>query len=108
MLNKLARTFAAQVEALKKYRSAGEQTIKVQYVTVNDGGRAIVGNVKQGGGGTEKNGGQPHGPSAADEHGPALLSHEQTLSTEMPSAGSSRLVGVSVSRSERRGAKGRG
>jgi hypothetical protein len=51
MLNKLARTFAAQVEALKKYRSAGEQTIKVQHVTVNDGGQAIVGNVNKGGGG---------------------------------------------------------
>jgi hypothetical protein len=47
MLNKLARTFASQVEALKKYRSAGEQTIKVQHVTVNDGGQAIVGNVSQ-------------------------------------------------------------
>jgi hypothetical protein len=44
-LNKLARTFAIQVEALKKYRSGGEQTIKVQHVTVNDGGQAIVGNV---------------------------------------------------------------
>jgi len=62
MLNKLARTFATQVEALKKYRSAGEQTIKVQHVTVNDGGQAIVGNVNQGGGGAEKNGGQPHEP----------------------------------------------
>jgi len=39
MLNKPVRTFAAQVEALKKYRSAGEQTIKVQHVTVNDGGQ---------------------------------------------------------------------
>ena len=39
MLNKLARTFASQVKALKKYRSAGEQTIKVQHVTVNDGGQ---------------------------------------------------------------------
>jgi hypothetical protein len=108
MLNKLARTFAAQVEALKKYRSAGEQTIKVQHVTVNDGGQAIVGDVRQGGGGTAKNGGQPHEPSATDELGPALLSHEQTLSTEMPSPGSSRLVGVSLSRSEGRSAKRRG
>jgi hypothetical protein len=38
----------AQVEALKKYRTAGEQTIKVQHVTVNDGSQAIVGNVGQG------------------------------------------------------------
>jgi hypothetical protein len=27
--NKLARTFAAQVEALKRYRSRGEQTVRV-------------------------------------------------------------------------------
>ena len=108
MLNKLARTFAAQVEALKKYRSAGEQTIKVQHVTVNDGGQAIVGDVSQGGGGTEKNGGQPHEPCAADECGPALLGHEQALPFEMPSAGGTRVDGVPVSRSARRGAKGEG
>jgi hypothetical protein len=83
MLNKLARTFASQIEALKKYRSGGEQTIKVQHVTVNDGGKAIVGNVSQGGGGTAKNGGQPHEPCAADECGPALLRHEQALQTPM-------------------------
>jgi len=34
--------FASQVEALKKYRSGGQQTIKVQHVTVNEGGQAIV------------------------------------------------------------------
>ena len=48
--NKLARTFTAQVEALKRYRSAGEQTVRVEHVTVNDGGQAIVGNVTHGGG----------------------------------------------------------
>ena len=48
MLNKLAPTFVAQVEALKKYRSAGEQTIKVQHVTVKEGCQAIVGSVNQG------------------------------------------------------------
>ena len=106
MLNKLARTFAAQVEALKKYRSAGEQTIKVQHVTVNDGGQAIVGDVSQGGGGTEKNGGQPHEPCAADECGPALLGHEQALPFEMPSASSARLDGVPVSRGAGRSPKG--
>jgi hypothetical protein len=42
--NKLARTFAAQVETLKRYRG-GEQTMRVESVTVNDGGQAIVGNV---------------------------------------------------------------
>jgi hypothetical protein len=39
-LNKLARTFAAQVEALKNYRSKGEQRIVVQHVNVGEGGQA--------------------------------------------------------------------
>jgi hypothetical protein len=46
-LNKLARTFAAQVEALKRYRRGGEQKITVQHVNVTKGGQAIVGNVTQ-------------------------------------------------------------
>jgi hypothetical protein len=44
--NKLARTFAAQVEALKRYRTGGEQTVRVEHVTVNEGGQAIIGNVE--------------------------------------------------------------
>jgi hypothetical protein len=47
--NKLARTFAAQVEALKKYRTGGQQHMTVKHVTVNEGGQAIVGNVTRGG-----------------------------------------------------------
>ena len=47
--NKLARTFTAQVEALKRYRSRGDQTVRVEHVTVNEGGQAIVGNVTHGG-----------------------------------------------------------
>ena len=108
MLNKLARTFASQVEALKKYRSAGEQTIKVQHVTVNEGGQAIVGNVNQGGGDTANNGDQPHEPCAAAECGPALLGHEQTVPAQMSSAGRPRLDGVPVPRGAGRGAKGQG
>ena len=108
MLNKLARTFADSVEALKKYRSAGEQTIKVQHVTVNDGGQAIVGDVSQGGGGTSKNGGQPHGPCTTDECGPALLGHEQAISMPVPGAGGPRLECVPVPRRAGRGTKGQG
>jgi len=43
--NKLARTFAMQMEALKRYRTGGEQRVTVQHVTVNEGGKAIVGAV---------------------------------------------------------------
>jgi hypothetical protein len=55
MRNKLARTFAGQVETLKKYRSTGEQNIKVQHVNVADGGQAVIGNVNAGGGVRGKN-----------------------------------------------------
>jgi hypothetical protein len=44
----LTRTFAAQMEALKRYRTGGEQKVTVQHVTVSDGGKAIVGNVTHG------------------------------------------------------------
>ena len=43
--NKLARTFAMQLEALKRHRSNGEQKVTVQHVHVNEGGQAIVGTV---------------------------------------------------------------
>jgi hypothetical protein len=55
-LNKLARTFAAQVETLKRYRSNGEQKVVVEHVSVNEGGKAIVGNVAHGGRVALKNG----------------------------------------------------
>ena len=44
-LTKLTRTYAAQMEALKRYRSGGEQKMTVQHVHVAEGGQAIVGNV---------------------------------------------------------------
>src|SRR5215208_6231209 len=59
---KLARTFAAQMEALKRYRTGGEQKVTVQHVTVNEGGQAVVGHVSHapGGGGLGRN---PETPS---------------------------------------------
>ena len=46
-LDRLARTFPAQIDALTRYRSQGEPAITVQNVSVGDGGKAIVGNVTQ-------------------------------------------------------------
>ena len=48
-LNKLARTYATQMEALKRYRTGGQQRVTVEHVTVNEGGQAIVGAVEHGG-----------------------------------------------------------
>jgi len=50
--NKLTRSFASQMEALKRYRTGGEQKVTVQHVSVNEGGQAIVGNVNQAASGT--------------------------------------------------------
>ncbi|MEQ1899943.1 MAG: hypothetical protein ABL866_04340 [Devosia sp.] len=53
VVNKLARTFTTRVEALKRYRTGGQQKVIVEHVTVNEGGQAIVGNVETGGGGNK-------------------------------------------------------
>lgn len=62
--NKLARTFAVQSEAMKRYRTGGEQKVTVEHVTVNEGGQAIVGNVAHSGGGGRK---EKHGQPRAAE-----------------------------------------
>jgi len=46
-LGRLARVFPAQIDALSRYRNNGEPAITVQNVSVQDGGKAIVGNVTQ-------------------------------------------------------------
>jgi hypothetical protein len=47
--NKLSRTYALHMEALDKHRGKGQQVVRVEHVTVNAGGQAIVGNVQGGG-----------------------------------------------------------
>jgi hypothetical protein len=47
-LNKLARTFAMQVDTLKRYRSKGEQVVRVERMTVESGAQAMVGNIQRG------------------------------------------------------------
>jgi hypothetical protein len=46
---KLMRSYAALVETLDKHRGKGQQVVRVEHVTVNAGGQAIVGAVSQGG-----------------------------------------------------------
>jgi len=53
-VTRLARTFISQTEALKKYRAKAQQVVRVERVTVEDGGQAIVGTVSHGGGDAEK------------------------------------------------------
>ena len=49
--NRLSRTSAALIEALNRHcGKSGQQTVRVEHVTVNDGGQAIVGAVEGPGG----------------------------------------------------------
>ena len=54
---KMLRTYTAQMEALKRYRTGGQQKVTVEHVHVTAGGQAIVGTVSTGGRGY---GGQGH------------------------------------------------
>ena len=47
-LNRLMRTYVAQMEALKRYRTGGEQRVVVQHIDIREGGQAIVGTVDRG------------------------------------------------------------
>ncbi len=55
IVNKFARTFALQMDALQRYRSGPEPKLTVNNVSVGGGGQAIVGTITQntGGGGTK-------------------------------------------------------
>jgi hypothetical protein len=45
LVTKMMRTYTAQMESLKRYRSTGQQKVTVEHVHVYPGGKAFVGNV---------------------------------------------------------------
>jgi hypothetical protein len=44
---RLMRAYATQVEVLRRLRNGGQQFVRVEHVHVNDGGQAVIGNVKR-------------------------------------------------------------
>jgi hypothetical protein len=44
--SRLLRAFALQVEVLRRLRHGGHQHVRVEHVHINDGGQAVIGNVK--------------------------------------------------------------
>jgi hypothetical protein len=44
---RLMKVFTMQVEVLRRLRHGGHQFVRVEHVHVNDGGRAIIGNIKK-------------------------------------------------------------
>ena len=65
--SKLSRTYVALLEGLDRHRGKGQQVVRVEHVTVQAGGQAIVGAVTQGGGG--------HQESKDRAHAQATLAH---------------------------------
>jgi hypothetical protein len=53
---RLSRTYLAQMDALKKYRAMAQQVVRVERVTVGDGGQAIVGHVSHARGDNDQKG----------------------------------------------------
>jgi hypothetical protein len=49
--NKLSRTYAVPLDSLNRHSGKGQQTVRVEHVTVQAGGQAIVGHVETPGGG---------------------------------------------------------
>jgi len=43
---RLLRAYSAQLEVFRRLRHGGQQLVRVEHVHINDGGQAIIGNVK--------------------------------------------------------------
>jgi hypothetical protein len=43
---RLSRAYATEVEVLRRLRNGGSQFVRVEHVHVNDGGQAVIGNVR--------------------------------------------------------------
>ncbi len=70
--SKLSRTFSLHMEALDKHRGKGQQTVRVEHVTVNAGAQAIVGNVQGGRGVSQKSEDQAHAGSISHAPEPEM------------------------------------
>ena len=53
---RLMRAYSVQVETLRRLRHGGDQYVRVEHVHVNDGGQAVIGNVKTAGPGNAARG----------------------------------------------------
>lgn len=74
---KLTRTFTMQMEALKRYRTSGEQKVTVQHVSVTGGQTAIVGSMTQAAGNTVAKQASDNTPALTDPRHAAMPIIEQ-------------------------------
>ncbi len=97
-INQLARTYTAQLEALKRYRTGGEQKVTVQNVSVAEGGQAIVGNVTQAANGTPPDELTNTTPALTDARQPAIEIVGESERIMVPLRAKSRVRNVGESR----------
>jgi hypothetical protein len=79
--NKLTRTYTDQMQALKRYRTGGEQKVTVQHVSINDNAQAVIGNVVPGSSGNAR--GTARAPLAVSDARQAPMSVMEELDSEL-------------------------
>src|SRR5215218_9295491 len=81
--SKLVRSYTTLLEALDRHRSKGQpQVVRVERVTVEAGGQAIVGAVSHPGGGDERESAeQPHAQALAHTPEPSMWSADPRWQT---------------------------
>jgi hypothetical protein len=85
--SKLVRSYTTLLEALDRHRGKGQpQVVRVERVTVEAGGQAIVGAVSQGGGDERESAEQPHAQALAHTPEPSMRSADPRWQT-VPVAG---------------------
>jgi hypothetical protein len=96
--DRLVRSFAALTDTLNRHRGKGQQVVRVEHVTVEAGGQAIVGAVTQGGGGQNGNEDQPHAQATLAHAPEPALRCQDTAREPVPVAGGERQAKVSDAR----------
>jgi hypothetical protein len=85
--SRLVRSYTTLLEALDRHRGKGQpQVVRVERVTVEAGGQAIVGTVSQGGGDERESAEQPHAQALAHAPEPSMRSADPRRQT-VPVAG---------------------
>jgi hypothetical protein len=101
--DRLVRLFAALTDALNRHRGKGsQQVVRVEHVTVQAGGQAIVGAVTQGGSGQNGNEDQAHAQPALAHAPEPEMRRPDPLQQPVPLAGGEGQVTVSDARRRHR------
>ena len=88
--SRLSRTYVALLEGLSRHRGKGQQVVRVEHVTVQAGGQAIVGAVTQGGWGPWKSEDRAHAHGSLGHEPEPTLWCPDTAGQPVPGTGDER------------------